>query len=67
MQEQKFDMEVTEYRKITMIETLAKLYAHQVGMEIKNLRIYPVKKDGEPLREVVWEQKHKGGYLKCTN
>ena len=53
MQEQKFDMEVTEYRRITMIETLAKLYAHQVGMEIKNLRIYPVENDGKPLREVV--------------
>ena len=53
MQEQKFDMEVTEYRKITMIETLAKLYAHQVGMEIKSLRIYPVKNDGESFKKVI--------------
>ncbi|MBR5596522.1 MAG: hypothetical protein IKW30_03850 [Lachnospiraceae bacterium] len=51
MQEQELDMEVTEYRAITMIETLARLYAHQMGMEIKSLKIYTADKDGNKLPE----------------
>lgn len=49
MQEQKFDMEVTEYRKRTMLETLAMLYADQMGMEIKSMKIYPVDENGKKI------------------
>ena len=52
MQEQKFDMEVTEYRKITMLETLARLYADQMGMEIQSIRIYPLDENGNKLPEI---------------
>ena len=52
MPKQEFDMEVTEYRAITMIETLASLYAHQMGMEIKSLKIYTADKDGNKLQEI---------------
>lgn len=58
MQEQKFDMEVTEYRARTMLETLAMLYADQMGMEIKSMKIYSVDEKGKkrleiPQREVI--------------
>ena len=58
MQEQKFDMEVTEYRARTMLETLAMLYADQMGMEIKSIKIYSVDETGKkrselPRREVI--------------
>ena len=52
MQEQKFDMEVTEYRARTMLETLAMLYADQMGMEIKSIKIYPVDETGKKLHEM---------------
>ena len=52
MQEQKFEMEVTEYRARTMLETLAMLYADQMGMEIKSIKIYPVDETGKKLPEI---------------
>ena len=52
MQEQKYDMEVTEYRKRTMLETLAMLYADQMGMELKSIKIYPVDEAGKKLPEI---------------
>lgn len=53
MQEQKFDMEVTEYRKRTMLETLAMLYADQMGMELKSIKIYPVDETGKKITETL--------------
>ena len=38
MQEEKFDMEVTEYRGKIIWETLAMLYVDQTGQEVKNIR-----------------------------
>ena len=35
-----------------MLETLAMLYADQLGMEIKSLKIYPVDKTGKKLTEL---------------
>lgn len=42
MPEQKFDMEVTDYRLSEMKNLLARLYADQIGMEIKSIKTYPV-------------------------
>lgn len=46
MQKQEFDMEVTEYRARTMLEVLAMLYADQMGMEVKSIKIYSMNKGG---------------------
>lgn len=40
MQEQKYDMEVTDYRANQIWKTLAMLYAHQKGMEVERITIY---------------------------
>lgn len=37
-----FDMEVTEERASYMKNLLAKLYADQIGMEVKSIRVKPV-------------------------
>ena len=52
MQKQEFDMEVTEYRARTMLETLAMLYADQMGMEVKSIKISRVDEHGNKIEEI---------------
>lgn len=57
MQEQEFDMEVTPYRAIKMMETLVKLYADQMGMTVEELRIYQKDENGNK-GEMVFEERY---------
>ncbi len=44
---QEFDMEVTEERLHYMKNLLVTLYADQIGMDVKSIKVTPVKKDTE--------------------
>lgn len=39
------DMEITEERIIQMKQLLAKLYADQIGMEVKNIKVKPIDRE----------------------
>ena len=52
MQKQEFDMEVTEYRKFAMMETLERLLADQRQQEIVGSRHFRVDENGKKLEEL---------------
>ena len=43
-----FDMEVTKERAEDMKNLLVNLYADQIGMEVKSIKVTPVEKTKEP-------------------
>lgn len=47
MQEQQFDMELTEERLSYMKNLLVTLYADQIGMEVKSIKVTQVAKKTE--------------------
>ena len=47
MADEKFDMEVTEERAAYMKKLLVRLYAHQIGAEVKSIKVRPVSKENK--------------------
>lgn len=52
MAKQEFDMEVTEYRAITMMDTLARLLADQRKQEPVGIRHFRVDENGKKVKEI---------------
>ena len=52
MAKQEFDMEVSEYRALSMLDTLAFLLADQMGKEVASVRHYRVDENGNKIEEL---------------